>query len=107
MIKYIKIEGKEYPFVMSFSAIALFMDMKGLAADQVATVLTQLKLSEVPLLLWCGMKKAHEKLSQEFTFSVMDVENWIDNEPSLVSEAMAVFNSMQAPPSKKKANPRR
>lgn len=103
MIRDIEINGKSYPCVFSFSTMALFMDKTSRTAAQIGTFATDLKLSEIPLLLWCGFKKGHEKQGKDFSQSVTDVENWIDDNPGLAGEVMNQFNEAQPPLEEKKS----
>jgi hypothetical protein len=95
MIDSVNINGKDMPVIFSFSAIALFMDKKNLKANQVTEALSDIKLSDIPLLAWCALKKGHDKVGKEFTHTIMEVEGWIDDEPSLAADIINTFNKAQ------------
>jgi hypothetical protein len=111
MIDSVNINGNELPVIFSFSAIALYMDKKNMKANQVTEALSDIKLSDIPLLAWCALKKGHDKQGKEFTYTVMDVEGWIDDEPSLAADIILTFNKAQGNgvkgSDKKKANRRK
>lgn len=108
MIETVKVKGKDIPAIFSFSALALYMDKKEMKANQITDALIDIKLSDIPLLAWCAFKKAHEKKGLDFPYTVLDVEQWIDDEPELAADVIKTFNNAQSkvtesPGNKKKA----
>jgi len=102
MINYLEIGGQKRPAFFAFSTMSLFGDTIGkpLLTDLIK-ISQELKASEVKVMTWCMLKRGAEKAKEEFTATVSDVEDWLDETPGAMIEVMKVIGDSQIVSKKK------
>ena len=102
MIKEVNIAGQMRPVSFEFSTIALFGDLTGHnKLTEVQNLITNIELKDVKFLVWAALKMGYKKAGRENVPTVDDVENWIDDDISLVTTVMGVYAESQVHDKKK------
>jgi hypothetical protein len=79
--------GESRPVKFGFNALSEFSELTGRSIQQLNVIDTKdISMKDMLLLCWCALKQGARKEGQEFTATVEDVGDWLDDNPeSLVS----------------------
>lgn len=104
MIKEIEIGGQMRPVSYGFNALAMFQDLTGLGLAELPTIGMNMPIRHMIAFAYCGLKDGARKSKQEFTASVEDVGDWLDDNSEAFIALFGEFvaNQAQAPTDKKK-----
>lgn len=105
MIHEIQIGGQTRPVKFGMNTMALFGDMTGYRLAQMQSLGSDLTMKDVIILMWCGLKEGARKQGDQFSATIEDVGDWIDDDPGSIAGMMNIYANSQAPAdtSKKKA----
>jgi predicted oxidoreductase len=91
MIKEVNIGGQMRPVSFAFSTIAEFCDITGRTLTEATNVVNNIKAGEVKTLIWCALKMGAKFAGREQVPTVDEVERWIDEDITVVSQTMGIF----------------
>lgn len=101
----IQLGGELRPIDFCFNSLRKFCDEYHLKlADLDKLSPETISPTQALSLVFYGLKEGYRKQKKEFTCTLDDIGDWLDKDPSVLSDAFAVFAATQAPapdPSKK------
>ena len=106
MIKEIKIGGKMRPVKFGWNAYAIFSDISGISVDNLVNF-SDIKINDVIVLIYAGLKEGARYKKQEFPFTVEDIGDWMDEDISFIEEFMKAFIESQPNSEKTQKIPKR
>jgi hypothetical protein len=86
-------DGEERPIRFGFLALKKFGNKTGHNTLSTFAQLDQVKLEHLPYLLFYGFEAGAKRDGIEFDVKPKDVEDWIDDDFSLIEKAMEVLTS--------------
>lgn len=98
---FIKTNGKEYPIRFSLNTIRHFCKEKGLDLDEFNTLFTSFDDSKIEhleglgLFILMALKEGARKEQQEFSLTLDDVFDFIDEDDDFLNNALKVFADSQ------------
>lgn len=101
----VEIGGTKRPVSYGFNALAMFQDMTGEPLDRLPEIGMKMPIRYMIIFAYVGLKDGARKAMVEFTATVEDVGDMLDDNPDAFISLFAEFVNSQAPPSpdKKKA----
>ena len=98
MIKEIHIGGKMRPVSYGFNALAMFQDLTGIGLSQLGSMsMDTMTLTSMIKFAYCGLKDGARKAKQDFTASIEDVADWLDDDSQAFIDLFSEFVNSQAP----------
>lgn len=91
MIKEVQIGGQMRPVSFAFSTIAEFCDITGRTLTEATNVVHNIKAGEVKTLIWCSLKMGAKFAGREQVPTIDEVEKWIDEDITVISQTMGIF----------------
>ena len=99
MIVEIEFGGEKRPVKYGMNALAIFGDLTGTGLNDLSKFETEMTFSEVLSLIYAGLKEGARQAKKEFTLTVEDVGDFLDDDVDKIQEFMKVFTE-QMPKSK-------
>lgn len=99
MIVEIEFGGEKRPVKYGWNALAIFGDLTGTGLNDLSKFETEMTFSEVLSLIYAGLKEGARQAKKEFTLTIEDVGNFLDDDTDKIQEFLSVFTS-QMPKSK-------
>lgn len=103
MIKEVQIGGQMRPVSFAFSTIAEFCDLTGRTLAQASNIMNTMKAGEIKTLVWCAMKMGAKFSGRDLFPSVDEIEKWIDEDITIISQVMGIYSESQVHDKKKEA----
>ena len=103
-MKQIEFGGKSRPVKYGWNALSTFGEMTGTGLNDLSKFETEMTFKEVLVLIYAGLKEGARAEKKEFTLSLEDIGDFLDEETDKVQEFIDVFTS-QMPQSKKVTAP--
>jgi len=103
-MKFIDFGGESRPVKYGWNALAIFGEMTGTGLNDLSKFETEMTFREVLVLIYAGLKEGARAEKKEFTISLEDVGDFLDEDTAKVQEFIDVFTS-QMPQSKKATAP--
>lgn len=91
MTKEVKIGGQMRPVSFAFSTIAEFCDITGRTLTDATNIMQTMKAGEVKTLVWCSLKMGAKFAGRENVPTVDEVERWMDEDPTVISQTMGIY----------------
>jgi len=88
--QYIQIEGGQVPFSFGMAALAQFSDAHGITLADSSTLGAKLEPKLLLSLLWHGIKDGHRKERKDFSYTITDVGDLLDENPAFLEKAMDI-----------------
>jgi hypothetical protein len=109
--KEVILGGEPRPVKFGFNALIEFSDLTGRSIEDLNSLNSaKFSLKDLLILAWCALKQGARKEAKEFTATVEDVGDWLDDTPDALVDIMQEYNkSRQVDPkqAKKKVAPRK
>ena len=99
----ITIGGKERAIRYGFWALAQFCEMCNIKLSELGRLEKDLDLKQAIYLIYVGLEDGARKSGQETELSVEDVADCLDEDDTLIAQALDVFAKFQAKPKKEKS----
>jgi hypothetical protein len=91
-LKEIKIGGETRPIKMGYNTVARFGDMTKRTLDQIDRLgVETMTVTDMLVLCYCALKEGARYNKQEFTATVDDVGDWIDDDENALVEIMLEY----------------
>ncbi len=103
MTKFIDFGGELRPVKYGWNALAIFGDMTGSGLNDLDKFEKNMTFSEVIVLIYAGLKEGARKEKKEFTLTIEDIGDFLDEDTDKVKEFIEVFTSQMPQAKKKKA----
>lgn len=103
-MKQIEFGGEKRPVKYGWNALATFGEMTGTGLNDLDKFETEMTFREVLVLIYAGLKEGARAEKKEFTLTVDDIGDFLDEDNDKVEEFIDVFTS-QMPQSKKATAP--
>jgi len=97
------INGKDYPVKYGFSALRVFTKLTNTTINDLGRLVDTMTLDHAICLCYAGLKDGHRVADKEFTLTIEDVADLLDDDNKALDKIMKVFSSSLAKPAKKKA----
>lgn len=91
MTKQILINGTEHPVKYGFNALRLFSNETGVGLDELSKLETSMSIDYAITLIWAGLKDGARVQKQEFTMTLDDVADLLDDDPTIIEQCVAYF----------------
>ena len=92
----IKIEGGEFPFSFGMAALTKFCDAHGLSLAEFSSIGENMPPRYILSMVWHGLQDGARKERKDFSMSLDDVGDLLDENPTMLQEAMdLIANAMQ------------
>lgn len=93
----VKLGGKERPIKFGFNALVEFGELTGRTVDQINKLNTiTLTMKDLLILCWCALKMGARRETEEFTYTVEDVGDWLDDNPEAMLKITAEYNKARS-----------
>jgi hypothetical protein len=103
MIKNYQIGGELRPVKFGFNALRIFGDLTGLSIAKMETLGADMSFDHLIKLVYCGLIDGARVEKKEFTATLDDVGDWLDEDKGLMMEMFQEFAASMAQPQEKKA----
>lgn len=80
--------GKSLPFSFGMAALARFCESEGLALADLATIAEGMSALRALNLVWHGLADGHRREKKQFTLTIDDVGDLLDEDPDLLQKCM-------------------
>lgn len=101
MIHEVTINGKQEPVKFGFSALANFCKLANIPLSKMDRLGEDMTLETAFILIYCGLKDGARVTKKDFTLTVDDIGDLLDDNPELLNDVMSAFSNSQAVPSAK------
>ena len=91
MIDIITTGGKEYYIRFGFNALRIFSNENNLSLSDMDKLGNEISLQQTLSLIHVGFREGSRKMKQEFTMSIDDVADLLDNDPTIMQRCMEIF----------------
>jgi hypothetical protein len=88
--QYIQIEGGQVPFSFGMAALAQFCDEHGITLADFSKLGENMEPKILLSLLWHGIKDGHRKERKDFSYTITDVGDLLDENPAFLEKAMDI-----------------
>jgi hypothetical protein len=88
--QYIQIEGGQVPFSFGMAALAQFCDEHGMTLADFSKLGENMEPKILLSLLWYGIKDGHRKERKDFSYTITDVGDLLDEHPAFLEKAMDI-----------------
>jgi hypothetical protein len=88
--QYIQIEGGQVPFSFGMAALAQFCDEHGMTLADFSKLGENMEPKILLSLLWHGIKDGHLKERKDFSYTITDVGDLLDENPAFLEKAMDI-----------------
>lgn len=102
MTKQFNIGGQMRPVKFGFNALRLFGNLTGLTVFEMERLGETMSFDHLIKLVWCGLTDGARVEKVEFSGTVDDVADWLDEDKGLMIEMFGEFSGAMAQPTKKK-----
>lgn len=103
MVKQFQIGGELRPVKFGFNALRIFGNLTGLTVFQMERLGENMSFDHLVKLVYCGLVDGSRVEKKEFTFTVDDIADWLDDDKGLMLEMFNEFRGSMAQPQEKKA----
>lgn len=90
-IQTIQASGKELPISYGMAALAEFLESEGLKLADLGEISERFQLTTVINLIRIGLKHGARKAGKDFSLTIDDVADLLDDSPDIINEAMELF----------------
>jgi hypothetical protein len=91
MQEHIEIAGKTYPVKYGFNALRIFTSLSGVKLQDMGQLSTEINLEQAIFLMYAGLKDGARAEKINFTLSVDDVADLLDQDQEALNKCMEVF----------------
>ena len=88
--QYIQIEGGQVPFSFGMAALAQFCEEHGMTLADFSKLGENMEPKILLSLLWHGIKDGHWKERKDFSYTITDVGDLLDEHPAFLEKAMDI-----------------
>jgi hypothetical protein len=88
--QYIQIEGGQVSFSFGMAALAQFCDEHGMTLADFSKLGENMEPKILLSLLWHGIKDGHRKERKDFSYTITDVGDLLDENPAFLEKAMDI-----------------
>ena len=88
--QYIQIEGGQVPFSFGMAALAQFCEEHGMTLADFSKLGENMEPKILLSLLWYGIKDGHRKERKDFSYTITDVGDLLDEHPAFLEKAMDI-----------------
>lgn len=88
--QYIQIEGGQVPFSFGMAALAQFCEEHGMTLADFSKLGENMEPKILLSLLWHGIKDGHRKERKDFSYTITDVGDLLDEHPAFLEKAMDI-----------------
>ena len=96
------INGKDYPVKYGFAALRSFTDVTNMSLGGLSNLGSDMTISHAIALVWAGMKDGARVMKQDFTMSLDDVADLLDEDEEAIQKVLKVFEMSMSKPNMKK-----
>lgn len=91
MQEHIEIARKTYPVKYGFNALRIFTSLSGVKLQDMGQLSTEINLEQAIFLMYAGLKDGARAEKINFTLSVDDVADLLDQDQEALNRCMEVF----------------
>jgi len=91
MTNQILINGTEHPVKYGFNALRLFSNQTGIGLDELSQLENKMSIDHAIALIWAGLKDGARVQKIEFTMTMDDVADLLDDDPTVINQCVAFF----------------
>jgi hypothetical protein len=91
MTKQILVNGTEHPVKYGFNALRLFSNETGIGLDELSQLENKMSIDHAIALIWAGMKDGARVQKIDFTMTLDDVADLLDDDPTIINQCVAFF----------------
>jgi len=91
MTKQILVNGTEHPVKYGFNALRLFSNETGIGLDELSQLENKMSIDHAIALIWAGMKDGARVEKIDFTMTLDDVADLLDDDPTIIQQCVAFF----------------
>ena len=91
MTHTININGESYPVRFGFAALMTFSKKTGIKLEDLDELSEGIDLYTAVALLWAGLKDGARKEKKQFTLSVEDIADLLDDDVEVLTTALELF----------------
>ena len=93
--RIIETNGMQVYFSFGMSALASFCESEGITLQGLSAIGNDMSPIQALRMIWHGMRDGYRREGKEFTYTIEDVGDMIDDDPELMQNCMDVIaNSM-------------
>ncbi len=91
MYELITINKTQMPIRFGMNALRLFCKATNKNLNDLSKLGQDLSLDDSVHLINAGLKDGHRKAGKEYSFTIEDVSDWLDDDINILTEAMNIF----------------
>jgi len=91
MTNQIFINGTEHPVKYGFNALRLFSNQTGIGLNELAQLSDSMSIDHAIALIWAGLKDGARVEKIEFTMTMDDVADLLDDDQTIIEQCVALF----------------
>lgn len=99
MTKQILINGNTHPVKYGFNALRLFSNETGIGLNELAQLSNSMSIDHAIALIWAGLKDGARIEKIEFTMTMDDVADLLDEDQTIIEQCVSLFVESFAKPS--------
>lgn len=91
MQEHIEIAGKSYPIKYGFNALRIFTAQTGISFQEIGNLSEGITLEQAICLMYAGLKDGARVEKAEFTMTIDDISDLLDEDQEALNKCMEVF----------------
>ena len=103
MFEYVKINETTRPVKFGFNALRHFSRMTGMSIQDMDKIGQNMTFDNAISLIFCGLQDGCRAAKEDFTMSIDDLADDLDNDYDAIERCMVIFADMMTPDKQKKS----